>query len=291
MARRAGFVPRHPGWLGNDAGGDRPGQIQGELDGPRGRGRRWRAAWPGLRPSASIDQVPMADGGEGTSQALVAATGGSYPRGHGDRPAGRAGRRPLRPARRRSNRRDRDGRGLGAGARARRSKRNPLIATTRGTGELLLAAIAAGATSRDRRHRRQRDQRRRRRPGPGARLSPARRRRPRPRTRRRQPGPTGPHRSPPAADAELDGVEVAVACDVTNPLCGPRGASAVYGPQKGATPAMVEALDAQPRPLRRDRRARPGRRDHATIPARAPPADWAADWSPSPPASSSRAST
>ena len=42
---------------------------------------------------------------------------------------------------------------------------------------------------------------------------------------------------------ELDGVEVAVACDVTNPLCGPGGASAVYGPQKGASPDMVETLD------------------------------------------------
>lgn len=34
-----------------------------------------------------------------------------------------------------------------------------------------------------------------------------------------------------------------VAVDVRNPLCGPRGAAAVYGPQKGATPAMVEVLD------------------------------------------------
>lgn len=34
-----------------------------------------------------------------------------------------------------------------------------------------------------------------------------------------------------------------VACDVTNPLTGPDGASAVYGPQKGATPDMVEELD------------------------------------------------
>ena len=37
--------------------------------------------------------------------------------------------------------------------------------------------------------------------------------------------------------------EVDVACDVTNPLTGPRGASAVYGPQKGATPEMVAELD------------------------------------------------
>ena len=35
-----------------------------------------------------------------------------------------------------------------------------------------------------------------------------------------------------------------VACDVTNPLCGPTGASAVFGPQKGATPEMVAQLDA-----------------------------------------------
>ena len=34
-----------------------------------------------------------------------------------------------------------------------------------------------------------------------------------------------------------------MACDVDNPLTGPRGASAVYGPQKGATPAMVRELD------------------------------------------------
>jgi glycerate kinase len=38
-------------------------------------------------------------------------------------------------------------------------------------------------------------------------------------------------------------VDVEVAVDVTNPLCGPEGASAVYGPQKGATPAVVEELD------------------------------------------------
>src|SRR5919197_2188749 len=40
-------------------------------------------------------------------------------------------------------------------------------------------------------------------------------------------------------DARVD-----VACDVTNPLTGPDGASAVYGPQKGATPEMVAELDA-----------------------------------------------
>jgi len=45
-------------------------------------------------------------------------------------------------------------------------------------------------------------------------------------------------------DARLGNMEIMVACDVDNPLCGPRGASAVYGPQKGATPEMIAELDA-----------------------------------------------
>lgn len=45
-------------------------------------------------------------------------------------------------------------------------------------------------------------------------------------------------------DARLAECKVEVACDVDNPLTGPRGASAIFGPQKGATPAMVQALDA-----------------------------------------------
>lgn len=45
-------------------------------------------------------------------------------------------------------------------------------------------------------------------------------------------------------DRRLRRVTVTVACDVTNPLCGPRGASAVFGPQKGATRADVRRLDA-----------------------------------------------
>lgn len=36
---------------------------------------------------------------------------------------------------------------------------------------------------------------------------------------------------------------IIIASDVTNPLCGPNGASAIFGPQKGATPEMVNALD------------------------------------------------
>ncbi|TCC12057.1 glycerate kinase [Kribbella soli] len=45
--------------------------------------------------------------------------------------------------------------------------------------------------------------------------------------------------------AKLDGVRVVVACDVDNPLTGARGAAAVYGPQKGASPQQVAELDAR----------------------------------------------
>ncbi|WP_394200455.1 glycerate kinase [Shewanella waksmanii] len=44
---------------------------------------------------------------------------------------------------------------------------------------------------------------------------------------------------PAIADCHFD-----VACDVDNPLCGDKGASAIFGPQKGATPAMVAQLDS-----------------------------------------------
>ena len=43
---------------------------------------------------------------------------------------------------------------------------------------------------------------------------------------------------------QLAECEFSVACDVKNPLCGEQGCSAIYGPQKGATPAMVAAMDA-----------------------------------------------
>ncbi|WP_439859209.1 glycerate kinase [Pseudomonas sp. MBLB4136] len=45
-------------------------------------------------------------------------------------------------------------------------------------------------------------------------------------------------------DPRLSSVQVEIAADVDNPLCGPRGASAVFGPQKGASAAQVAQLDA-----------------------------------------------
>ena len=124
-------------------------------------------------PEASIDQVPMADGGEGTTQALVAATGGSIREAQVTGPLGEpvvacfgllgdgqtaviemaaASGLVLVPA----------------------EKRNPLITTTRGHRRAAPGGDRRRSATRRRRHRRQRDQRRRGRPGPGARLSPAR---------------------------------------------------------------------------------------------------------------------
>lgn len=42
---------------------------------------------------------------------------------------------------------------------------------------------------------------------------------------------------------ELAECEFKIACDVTNPLCGENGCSAVYGPQKGANPSMIMEMD------------------------------------------------
>jgi glycerate 2-kinase len=193
-------------------------------------------------PGATIDQVPMADGGEGTVAALVAATGGTVCEATVRGPMGEplVARYGL----------------LGDGQTAAiematasglvlvpSERRDPTVATTWGTGELLLAAIAAGARrlivgiggsatndggaglGQALGFRLLDEEGRELGPGGGAlgRLARV------DSTNRR---------------TELDGIEVAVACDVTNPLCGPTGASAVYGPQKGATPEMIRALDA-----------------------------------------------
>ena len=47
-----------------------------------------------------------------------------------------------------------------------------------------------------------------------------------------------------AMDAAVRGMEIVTMCDIDNPLCGPTGAAAVFGPQKGADAAMVARLDA-----------------------------------------------
>jgi len=192
-------------------------------------------------PSAEIDRVPMADGGEGTVAALVAATGGSYRTvtvtGPLDDPVvasfgllgdGRTAVLEMASAS-----------GLWLVPPA---LRDPLRATTRGTGQLLLAALEAGArrvivgiggsATND----------------GGAGLGQALGFRLLD-THGRELEPGGGELDRLARIERTDQVAVlgsatiAVACDVTNPLCGPQGASAVYGPQKGATPEVVERLD------------------------------------------------
>ena len=52
--------------------------------------------------------------------------------------------------------------------------------------------------------------------------------------------------------AAFDGIEIIVACDVTNPLYGPEGAAFVFAPQKGATPDQVVLLDQRLRDFARE---------------------------------------
>ncbi|MCX5658829.1 MAG: glycerate kinase [Planctomycetota bacterium] len=70
---------------------------------------------------------------------------------------------------------------------------------------------------------------------------------------------------PSGLDPRLAATPVVVACDVTNPLTGPSGASAIYGPQKGATPTQVAQLDRNLAHLAALLRTRLGR-DVETLP-------------------------
>ena len=211
-------------------------------------------------PEASIDQVPMADGGEGTTQALVAATGGSIREAQVTGPLGEPVVACFGL--------------LGDG-------RTAVIEMAAASGLVLVPGREAQPLDHDHAgHRRAAAGGDRRRSASASSSASAAAR----------PTTAGPAWARPSAFAcstttaatsnpaaaiwaawpasiasgrrrELDGVEVAVACDVTNPLCGPQGASAVYGPQKGATPRDGRSTRPQPGPFRGDRRARPGRGD------------------------------
>jgi glycerate 2-kinase len=192
-------------------------------------------------PDAEYVKVPMADGGEGTVQSLVDATAGSIipamvtgPLGEpveaffgllGDKKtaviemAAASGIHLVPPG-----------------------KRNPLVTTTKGTGELIKAALDLGvshiiigiggsATNDGGAGMAQ---------ALGARLLDA---------EGREIGGGGGALSSLSSidlsqlDERLAGVMIEVACDVDNPLTGEKGASAIFGPQKGADPQMVERLD------------------------------------------------
>ncbi|MBT2383423.1 glycerate kinase [Streptomyces sp. ISL-11] len=193
-----------------------------------------RRAVPGLEVAA----LPVADGGDGTVDAAVAA-------GFERREARVTG--PLGEPVTAAYALRGDGTAVVEMAEAsglrRAARRAPLTATTYGTGELVRAALDAGArtvvlgvggsATTD--------------GGAGmlgalgARFTDAAGR------------PVAPGGGPLAelAHADLSGLDerlartrVILASDVDNPLTGPKGAAAVYGPQKGATPADVAALDA-----------------------------------------------
>ena len=191
---------------------------------------------------AEVEVTPVADGGDGTLQTLVGLTGGSV--------------RSVRVAGPLGERIEAQWGALGDGQTAviemartsglallSPAERDPLHATTYGLGEVLREALDAGfrsfivgiggsATN-----------------DGGAGMAQALGVRLLDETGRDLP-PGG------AALAGLRRVDVSgldgrvmearfsVACDVSNPLTGPEGASAVYGPQKGAAPDLVEQLDA-----------------------------------------------
>ena len=193
-------------------------------------------------PQADVYKVPIADGGEGTVEALVTATGGQMLYHNVTGPLGN----PVNAC----------WGILGDGETAviemaaasgltlvEQEKRNPRITTTFGTGELIKAAIDKGmrkiiigiggsATNDGGAGMAQ---------ALGVRFLNA-------------DGNELPFGGAALAnlasinitnvDARLKNTTIMVACDVDNPLCGPRGASAVYGPQKGATPEIIAELDA-----------------------------------------------
>ncbi|MDF2152920.1 glycerate kinase [Vibrio sp. CAU 1672] len=193
-------------------------------------------------PEAEYIKLPMADGGEGTVQSLVDATSGSIvncdvtgPLGQtvpgfygllGDgntvviEMAAASGLHLVQPA-----------------------QRNPLLTTTYGTGELIKAALNAGA-----RHiivgiggSATNDGGIGMAQALGAKLLDG---------EGNELGFGGGQLGKLARidlsglDARLKEVRLEVACDVDNTLCGPKGASQVFGPQKGATAEMVARLDA-----------------------------------------------
>src|SRR5919197_153139 len=195
-----------------------------------------------VMPNADIVLVPIADGGDGTVEALVAATNGE--------------RRFLRVRGPLCDPVDADYGLIDGGSTAviemakaaglalvPKEKRDPRITTTHGVGELLqhafdggarhfIVGIGGSATNDGGAGMAQAlgyhllDEGGQELPAGGAALK---------RLARIHVG--GVHAK--WAEARVD-----VACDVTNPLTGPDGASAVYGPQKGATPEMVAELDA-----------------------------------------------
>ncbi|MDQ6781689.1 MAG: glycerate kinase [Candidatus Eremiobacteraeota bacterium] len=193
-------------------------------------------------PDAVYERIPVADGGDGTAQTLVDCLGGRIIEATVTGPDGKSRRAAYALLS--------DGRtaivelaqasGL---ALLEPGSNEPLAATTYGTGELIAAAIDAGAVrvivaiggsaTND--------------AGSGA-LSALGAKFLDAEGRRLPPGGASLSRlnaiDTSALERRLRNVSVELASDVKNPLCGPSGAAAVYGPQKGASPEQTALLDA-----------------------------------------------
>ncbi len=201
--------------------------------------RAMMEGWARARPGDLLVAAPLADGGEGTLAAIAETGGWEWEECLAHDPLGR----PLPAHWLRSTDRTRAALELaeasGLSRLADGEPRAPLTATTDGTGEILRAILDAGirqivmgvggSATTDGGSGILR--------GLGATFT----------TDRTRPIP-GPLPDISAIDLSgldprLAGVEMRVACDVTNPLLGELGAAAVYGPQKGAWPEDVEALD------------------------------------------------
>jgi len=187
-----------------------------------------RAAAEGVRkacPTATVHQLTVSDGGEGYLQAFHAAIGGTL--------VERVVRDPLlRPVKARYLLKDRmaviemaEASGL---TLLTPEERNPLAATSYGTGQLMADAVRKGAEHIL--------------VGLGGSAT----------------SDAGQGMLHALIDSfgsygrwddiqALKNVRFTIASDVRNPLCGLQGAAYVYGPQKGATPEMIQRLDARAR--------------------------------------------
>lgn len=192
-------------------------------------------------PTADYVKLPVADGGEGTVEAMVAATNGRIVNVNVIGPLGEhaEGFYGLSGDEKRAFIEMAAASGLEMVPPA---KRDPLITTSWGTGELIRHALDAGvkhiiigiggsATNDGGAGMVQ---------ALGAKLLD---------DKGQQIGPGGAALENLVTidtrelDKRLAGCRIEVACDVTNPLTGKDGASAIFGPQKGATPEMISRLD------------------------------------------------
>ena len=192
-------------------------------------------------PEAEVIALPMADGGEGTVDAVIAASGGEIREVEVTGPLGdrvtacfglyNSGRSAVLEMSSAS--------GL---ALVPADRLNPLLATTYGTGELILAALncgiqdltigIGGSATVD----------------GGAGMAQALGYRLLDADGKELPaGAASLERlaeiDVSKADPRIFSTKIRIACDVTNPLLGENGSAAVYGPQKGATPEMVVLLE------------------------------------------------